>query len=73
MKKIVKILLAVAIPVALVFLVLFIVRVSKVDSIRSSETKYAYSVVPGEEIEIGKKDVKVAETDGKILYVNPQE
>ena len=73
MKKIVKILLAVAIPVALVFLVLFIVKVSKVDSIRSSETEYAYQVVPGEEIEIGKKDVKVAETDGKILYVNPQE
>ncbi|MBE5951636.1 MAG: hypothetical protein E7260_08615 [Lachnospiraceae bacterium] len=73
MKKIVKILLAVAIPVALVFLVLFIVRVTKVDAVRSPETKHAYQVIPGEEIEIGKKDVKVAETDGKILYVNPQD
>ncbi|MBR2401623.1 MAG: hypothetical protein IKB01_02485 [Lachnospiraceae bacterium] len=73
MKKILKALLAVAIPVALVFLVLFVVKVTKVDAIRSLETKHAYQVVPGEEIEIGKKDIKVAETDGKVLYVNPKD
>jgi len=73
MKKIAKILLAVAIPVALVFLVLFVVKVTKVDAVRSNDTAPVYHVVPGEEIEIGKKDVKVAESDGKILYINPKE
>lgn len=73
MKKILKLLIAIAIPVALVFLVLFIVRVTKIDAVRSKETVHAYHVVPGEEIEYGKKDIKVAESDTKILYLNPRD
>ena len=65
MKKIAKILLAVAIPVALVFLVLFVVKVTKVDAVRSNDTAPVYHVVQGEEIEIGKKDVNPV---GKGIY-----
>jgi len=73
MKKILKLLIAVAIPVVLVFLVLFLVRVGKIDGVRSTETEHAYHVVPGEEIAYGKKDVLVAESDTKMLYVNPRD
>ncbi len=70
-KKILKILIAIAIPVALVCLILFLVKVAGVDSVRSKETEHAYHVVPGEEIEYGKKDVLVAESETKRLYINP--
>ncbi len=73
MKKIIKILLAVAIPVALIALVLFVVKVAKIDSVRSKETQHAYQAVPGEEIAYGKKDVLVAESDTKLLYINPKD
>lgn len=73
MKKIIKLLVAVAIPVALLSLMLFVVRVMGVDSVRNTEPAASRSVIAGTEIEIGKKDVQVAESNGKILYVNPKD
>ena len=72
-KKILMILVAVAVPVALVFLTLFVVKVTKIDAMRDKETIHAYETVPGEEIEYGKKDIQVAETDTKLLYFNPED
>ena len=72
-KKILMILVAVAVPVALVFLTLFVVKVTKIDAMRDKETIHAYETVPGEEIEYGKKDIPVAETDTKLLYFNPED
>ncbi|MGN0507032.1 MAG: DUF5696 domain-containing protein [Lachnospiraceae bacterium] len=71
MKKFIKIFIAVAIPVALLCLILFAVRVAGIDSVRSREGAPSREVVCGEEIEIGKNNVLLAENGGKLLYVNP--
>lgn len=71
MKKIIKIIIAVAVPIALLCLTLFIVKVAGVNSVRSQEGTAKKEVVPGEEIPIGSNNVLVAENGGKALYVNP--
>ncbi len=71
MKKIIKLLIAVLIPVALICLVLFVVKAASVDSIRSIEPDSSREVTVGAEIEISNKNVQVAESDTKILYVDP--
>lgn len=71
MKKLIKIIIAVAVPIALLCLTLFIVKVAGVNSVRSKEGAARQEAVPGEEIAIGKNDVLVAENGGKALYVNP--
>lgn len=73
MKKIVKLLIAVLIPVALICLVLFVVKVTDVDSVRNTESNLFREVTVGAEIEIGNKNVQVAESDSKILYVDPDD
>lgn len=71
-KKIAKILLAVAVPVALVCLIVFIVKFSNINTVRSKTPEQKYQVTVGEEIAYGRKDVLVAENDTKRLYVNPE-
>lgn len=71
MKKLIKIVIAVAVPVALLCLTLFIIKVAGVNSVRSKDGAAAKEVVPGEEIAISSNNVLVAENGGKALYVNP--
>lgn len=71
MKKLIKIIIAVAVSVALLCLTLFVIKVAGVNSVRSTEGEAAKEVVPGEEIAIGSNNVLVAENGGKALYVNP--
>ncbi len=72
-KKLFKILIAVAIPVALICLIVFLVKVTKVDTVRSKEAGAFRTVTVLEELEIGKTDVLVAESDKIALYVNPKD
>jgi len=66
-------LIAVAASVAVLCLVLFALKVSEVDAIRSGEADAVREVTVLEELEIGKKDVLVAESDRMALYVNPRD
>lgn len=72
-KKLFKITIAVIVPVALLCLALFIVKVTGVDAVRSQEAGASREVTILEELEIGKKDVLVAESDRMALYVNPKD
>ncbi len=71
MKKLVKIIIAVAVSIALLCLTLFVIKVAGVNSVRNTEGEATKEVVPGEEIAIGSNNVLVAENGGKALYVNP--
>ena len=71
-KKIAKILLAVAVPVALVCLIVFLVKFTNISAVRSKTPEQKYRPIAGEEIPYGRKDVLVAETETKRLYINPE-
>ena len=57
MKKLVKIIIAVAVSIALLCLTLFVIKVAGVNSVRSTEGEATKEVVPGEEIAIGSNNV----------------
>lgn len=74
MRKISKAIIAIAIPVIMVCLILFFVKVANVNAIYPTDkSEDKKEVLVGEAIEIGKQDVPVAESNGKILYVNPKD
>lgn len=73
MKKKIQLLIAVLISAALIFLVLLAVKVMNVDSVHSEGKEASREVAVGTEIEIGKEKLLVAESEGKLLYVNPED
>lgn len=70
MKKIIKILVAVLIPVALISLGLFVWKVTSVDSVLETENSIHREVAVGEALEIGKEIVVLAESGGKVLSID---
>ena len=72
-KKIMLLLLAIVVPVALVCLTVVLIKVTNVDAVRSKEADSSREVAILEELEIGKTDVLVAESEKIALYVNPKD
>ena len=73
MKKIIKILVAVLIPVTLISLVLFVWKVTGVDSVLETEESIHREVVVGEALEIGKEIITLAESNGKVLSIDTED